>query len=368
MKKITFLTIMLVYLLNVQAIDFKKIEEHVDKTPVSKTHDVKLLSDYLTHKFKRQDEKFAAIYFWIAKNIDYDVKNRYSNPVYKDIKEIIAEVMKSKKGVCQHYSELFHELSRLAGLTSFVVNGYGKEFGKVMNLAHAWNVVRVDGNYYLIDATWGAGHINPQGKYVRDFSLEYFMVKPKDFINDHISFDPMWQLLERPLFYEEFENGINYQRSRPKFHYADTIAHYSKQAKIQQVKSTIRRIEQNGKANALVKFELDFQKETLRILEYNKEVENFNKANLHYNTAVTQLNEFYELKRKKIHDNSISLKQLNDKLSEIETNLFKAKNLYKSTNAVNNALSGNLKKAQANVLKFEKIVKQQKTWLNGLAN
>ncbi|MCF6241740.1 MAG: hypothetical protein L3J74_10390, partial [Bacteroidales bacterium] len=242
----------------VYSIDFEKIERYVDKTPVSKTKSTRDLSNYLTKPFDHENEKFAAIYFWVAKNIDYDVKSRYETPLYSTVEEIVHEVMRKKKGVCQHYSELFNELSKLAGLTSYVVNGYGKEFGKVMNLAHAWNVIRVNGAYYFVDATWGAGHINQEGKYERNFSLEYFMVKPEVFIDDHISFDPMWQLLKRPLYFEEFENGFDYTVKRPIFNYVDTIEQYFLLSPIEQIKSKIRRIEQNGQANRLVKFELDY--------------------------------------------------------------------------------------------------------------
>ncbi len=350
------------------SIDFKKVEKHVANTPASKTKNTQILSAYLTGVFEQEEEKFAAIYFWVAKNIDYDVKNRYESPVYLTVQEITLEVMKSKKGVCQHYSELFNELSRLAGLTSYVVNGYGQEFGKVMNLAHAWNVIRVNGTYYLVDATWGAGHINQEGKYERDFSLKYFMVKPEDFIDDHISFDPMWQLLKRPLYFEEFENGLNYSISRPVFNYVDTISLYLSLSPIEQIKSRIRRIEQNGQANKLVKFELDYERQNLRILQFNEQVRLFNKANLYYNNGVTQLNEFNTLKRRKVQDGTISAAMLKEKLAEMEKSMLKAKELYNKVNTDNSQLQANLKKAKSNVLKFEHIIKQQKTWLSGLSD
>lgn len=361
----SFLSIPLFYS---YSIDFKKIEKHVANTPISKTKNTRVLSAYLTNAFEQEDEKFAAVYFWVAKNIYYDVKSRYESPVYKTVEEITDEVMKKKKGVCQHYSELFNELSRLAGLTSYVVNGYGKEFGKVMDLAHAWNVIRVNGTYYFVDATWGAGHINQKGKYEQNFSLSYFMVKPDVFIQDHISFDPMWQLLKRPLYFEEFENGINHAISRPIFNYVDTINSYLSLSPIEQVKSTIRRIEQNGKANKLVKFELAYKRENLRILEFNEQVRLFNMANLFYNKGVAQLNEFNDLKRQKIRDGSVRKNVLKEKLTEMEKNMLKAKELYNRVKTQNHQLKENLKKAKSNVQKFEIIIKQQKTWLSGLSD
>ena len=368
MKLYLILYFLIAYSSLIYAIDFERIEKYVDNTPVSKTKNTKVLSEYLTANFQQDDEKFAAIYFWIAKNIDYDVKSRYDAPVYRSVAEITAEVMRRKKGVCQHYSELFNELSDLAGLESYVVNGYGKEYGKVMNLAHAWNVIKVEGEFYFVDATWGSGHINPEGKYVRDFSLEYFMVTPEKFIDDHISFDPMWQLLKRPLFFEEFEYGINYNTSRPEFNFKDSINYYFTLSPIAQIKSKIRRIEQNGQANKLVEFELDYERGNLRILEFNEQVRLFNNANEYYNKGVTQLNEFNNLKRRKVNDGSVSAKRLREKLAEMEENMLKAKELYSKVDTKNTQLKANLKKAKTNVLKFENIIKQQKAWLSGLSD
>ena len=352
----------------IHAIDFKKIEKHVDNTPASKTKNTKDLSEYLTREFVNDDEKYAAIYFWVAKNIDYDVRSRYATPVYHNIREIIDEVMRRKKGVCQHYSELFNELCRLSGLKSFVVNGYGKEYGKVMNLAHAWNVIIIEGEYYFVDATWGAGHINAEGKYERDFSLEYFMVKPEKFIDDHISFDPMWQLLKRPLYFQEFETGIDNRIVRPEFHFKDSIDNYLRQSPIEQLRSSIRRIENNGIANKLVKFELDYLRNNLKILEFNEAVGWFNQGNTYYNKAVSMLNEFYELKRKKIRESSISLAALKKKMSEIEKNLAQAELNYNKVQTENTELKQNLKKAFTNIKKFKSIIAQQQEWLSGLTD
>lgn len=367
MKLYLTLYILLVYSSLVYAIDFKKIEKHVENTPVSKTKNINLLSEYLTSGFQFEDEKFAAIYFWIAKNIDYDVNSRYKSPVYKTVSYIVYEIMKKRKGVCQHYSELFAELSKLAGLESYVVNGYGKENGKIMDLAHAWNVIKVEGEFYFVDVTWGAGHINSEGKYVRDFSLSYFMVAPEKFIDEHIPFDPMWQLLKRPLFYEEFDEGINYSVSRAEFNFKDSISYYIALPKLAQLKCKIRRMEQNGRANELVKFALQYERENLRIYEYNQQVRLFNNANEYYNKAVAQLNEFNVLKRNKISGKSISVSRLNEKIAEIEENVLKAKELYERADSENAQLRANLKKAKANVKEFENIIRQQKLWLSGLS-
>ncbi|MGN0494216.1 MAG: transglutaminase domain-containing protein [Acutalibacteraceae bacterium] len=58
------------------------------------------------------------------------------------------------KAVCEGYAKAYHYLLQLAGLQSFIVNGtaINSETGNSEN--HAWNLVRIDGEYYNVDLTW----------------------------------------------------------------------------------------------------------------------------------------------------------------------------------------------------------------------
>ncbi len=340
------------------SIDFKKIEAHVNNTPASSTKSTAKLSKYLTEAFKQEDEKFAAIYFWVGKNISYNLKQRNSNKKYSSINEIVDEVMKHRNGVCQHYSELFNELSLLAGLESYVVSGYGKEYGKVMNLAHAWNAIKVNNEWYLVDATWGAGYIF-QGEYKKDFQLKYFMVKPDKFIVDHIPFDPMWQLLPYPITFDEFDFGTKKNTKQKKFNYNDSIIKHVKLPVIEQKINTIRRIELNGKRNKLVLIELKQEREYLKTAKKNEEITSLNLGNDYFNQAVKQLNAFYDKKQKK----GISNSELLSELSLIEKNLNIAKKHYAKVKTPDKDILNKLKQVNAGVSKFEKIIKQQKEYL-----
>ncbi len=361
-SKKTILICLLIFQQSVFSIDFKKIEEHVANTPHSSTKSTEALSKYLTSAFEQEDEKFAAIYFWVGKNIRYDVNQKNQNRKYFSTKEIVNEVMKHRKGVCQHYSELFHELSRLAGLKSYVVSGYGKEYEKVMNLAHVWNVIEIDSTWYLVDVTWGAGYLY-RGQYKNDFKLKYFMVEPAVFIVDHIPFDPMWQLLSFPIKYDEFDFGTTNNNVQKRFYYKDTIKIYVKLPVIEQKINTVRRIESNGKKNKLVLTELNHEREYIKIARKNEEIKNLNSGNYYYNEAVKQLNEFYELKQKKTKGKKVSNSKLMSELSLIEKNLNIAKKHYAKVKTTDKDISYKLKKVNSAVSKFEKIIVQQKGYL-----
>ena len=56
------------------------------------------------------------------------------------------------KAVCEGYAESLQYLLQRAGIQSVEVFGYGITANGGEN--HAWNIVRIEGEYYLIDLTW----------------------------------------------------------------------------------------------------------------------------------------------------------------------------------------------------------------------
>ncbi|MEN8120457.1 MAG: transglutaminase domain-containing protein [Bacteroidota bacterium] len=342
--------------IHIQSIDYKKIEKHVENTPQSITKSTTALSKYLTDPFDKEDERFAAIYFWIGKNIKYDVSQRNSNRKYFSTKEFINEVMKYKKGVCQHYSELFKELSILAGLESHVISGYGKTDGNISGLAHAWNAIKVNENWYFVDATWGAGYVS-HGIYKYDFRLKYFMVKPEKFVEDHMPFDPMWQLLKFPFKYEEFDLGTKKSTHHNEFFYEDSIKNYLKLPEIEQIQARIRRIDSNGKKNILVKNEIKQEKTYLSISVKNIDIGNINSGNYLFNTALKQYNDFYD----NIGSNykPVKHKELPE-LYDIEKKIQQAKQYYAKVKTNDPQIVQKLKQAKSAVKSLENIVNKRK--------
>jgi hypothetical protein len=104
-------------------------------------------------------------------------------------------------------------MCRVAGLKAEVVVGFSKGWGykpgdKVdwSDSNHAWNAVEIEGNYYLVDSTWGAGSLSSSGKFEWKFTDYYFLTKPENFILDHYPKEDKWQLLDSIVSKQTFES------------------------------------------------------------------------------------------------------------------------------------------------------------------
>ena len=85
---------------------------------------------------------------------------------------------------------------------------------------HSWNTVFLDKDWYLIDCTWGAGHIDENGKFQQKFTEFYFLTNPSEFITSHFPYidkdmeeSPKWQLLKNPITLEEFEKNVKVEET-----------------------------------------------------------------------------------------------------------------------------------------------------------
>lgn len=276
-------------------VDFKKITAFVSEVPVEAESSIASLSQYLTESLPTEEEKFAAIYAWIALNIEYDVKNyRLSKITGVNLysfseKASIEEVWAKRKGVCSHYARLFKELSDKAGLKSHVITGYTRNNGIVSEEGHAWNAVKINSCWYLVDATWGAGYVNDKSFYF-SFKPEYFMVLPSESILTRMPFDPVWQLLKETISYQEFNRGSFSKNSDSEKILSDSLEEFLALNEIDQTTATIKRMRMNGMVAGVTAKYLSNQKEKLSFLNSKEGVIYANRATAYYNSYVKSFN------------------------------------------------------------------------------
>jgi transglutaminase/protease-like cytokinesis protein 3 len=179
--------------------DFQTIDQYVIDTPESAETSIQSLVNYLVIPCNTNIEKTRVIYSWIAQNIDYDVYT-YISGLYKtpNCPDQSAEAVFSRRdGICEGYANLFLKMAGYAGLQAVKVLGWGRVdyTNEGYTKDHAWNAVKINGEWQLLDVTWGAGYSDENNKFVRNFSDFWFLTPPNQFIYTHYPNDSPWQLL-----------------------------------------------------------------------------------------------------------------------------------------------------------------------------
>jgi len=152
-----------------------------------------------------EKEKFYVIFLWECNNIDYDAKSYISGGNVDCTPE---GAFRNGKTVCSGYARLFKDIALHLGLNALCIEGYTKGFrykpGKKAKKNHEYNVVNIDGNWYAIDCTWGAGSIKGD-KYIKEFNDFYFLTNPEFLIKSHFPEEEKWQLTKKKYTLDDFE-------------------------------------------------------------------------------------------------------------------------------------------------------------------
>ena len=185
----------------------KNCKSIVSSLPVRTKTSLPSLKNIMQSKTKNlsEKEKSYVVFKWECDNIDYDVESYFSggNP------DCTPEgVFRKGKTVCSGYSRLFENITSYLEIKTFCVHGYAKGVGyqpgqKIKETNHEYNVVNIDGNWHIIDCTWGAGHIEGK-KYVKEFNEFYYMAKPELIIKTHFPAEEKWQLTEKKYTLNDF--------------------------------------------------------------------------------------------------------------------------------------------------------------------
>jgi transglutaminase/protease-like cytokinesis protein 3 len=95
-------------------------------------------------------------------------------------------------------------LGRAAGVeVAYIVGDARHSSASVEGDSHAWNAVRINGRWYLLDATWDAGTVAGD-TFTKRYSTDYLLAPPDVFGRDHYPEDPRWQLRVTPISRGEF--------------------------------------------------------------------------------------------------------------------------------------------------------------------
>lgn len=104
-------------------------------------------------------EKILAVHDYIIKNSEYDQLNADLGTVPPEEHEAYGVLVKGT-GVCDSYAKAMKLLLEKSGVTCLLVEGTTIEDSASVD--HAWNIVKLDDEYYHIDATWNDAELNYQ--------------------------------------------------------------------------------------------------------------------------------------------------------------------------------------------------------------
>jgi transglutaminase/protease-like cytokinesis protein 3 len=223
MKQLLFFFLLISISTNSQ--EFTKVDDLVSHYPrFSKAED---LANQISKDFSTDKNKARAAFFWLAKNIRYNLR-KYNNPTkrsynfrytteqekqqklqaFKD--KIIAKAFITKTGVCEEYAQSFKKMCDLLHIEAAVITGNTRnspaEIGKLQNTAnHAWNAVKLNNKWMLLDVTWAAGY-EMDGKWVRKFNNYFYNIPKSKIFKTHLPEDTIWILRFGRITKKEFFN------------------------------------------------------------------------------------------------------------------------------------------------------------------
>ena len=250
---------------------------------------------FVNNSFQTQEHKVRSYYTWIASTISYDLEHKNMMDVVQMFKtntslnsnQTAEEVFLNKKAVCEGYSKLMVEFCKASSIPCYMVCGYTKiESGEIPKMLHAWNAVKIDSAWALLDITWASGYVDMNNQFIKRFSNKYFLLKPKQFVKDHLPLDPMWQLLKTPFTKKDFEIDSLHISHAPSFNFPDSIKIYRGQPLKQQQYLDVLHYYQTEPNNP--------------IFARNLDVFNGNLITSKINVGVLYQNDFMELAQKKI--------------------------------------------------------------------
>jgi hypothetical protein len=184
-----------------QQIRHSKIDKILKDAPKRSKTTLQKLKDYLKKNSTNLSlvEKAWLDFKWVAENIEYDFAgvNDYNYDISPEA------TFNRGMSICSGYAGLYKDIGDYLGLTIERIGGFSKGFnfnlGETIDDSekHEWNAVQIDGEWYFIESTWGAGFSSDQKNFTKKFTPYYFFTPPQEFVRGHLPFEPKWQLLPK---------------------------------------------------------------------------------------------------------------------------------------------------------------------------
>lgn len=139
-----------------------------------------------------------AVHDYIVTHVSYDTTySRYT---------AYAALTKGK-AVCQGYALLTQRMLKSAGIVNHIISG------RVRGEPHLWNIVRIDGRWYQLDATWN----NPRPDISGRVRYKYYNLTDDEMSMDHTWYDDRFEATSN--FVKVLRNKIKSDSDKADFYY-----------------------------------------------------------------------------------------------------------------------------------------------------
>jgi transglutaminase-like putative cysteine protease len=162
---------------------------------------------YLADRISDKRRLAKAVHDYVALRLTYDhhTLELIERKQYESVPSQEADaVFRAHTGVCAGYAKLFAAIGKAAGLEVAYITGYARDsqlfpsgstdsaiVASLQGYGHAWNAVKLDGTWRLVDVTWD--------DHDDKISRAYLFTPPNLFGYQHLPEDRAWQLVQSPL-------------------------------------------------------------------------------------------------------------------------------------------------------------------------
>ena len=98
---------------------------------------------------------------------------------YTGKKLSLKEIYAAKRGVCEHYTQLYNAMLNVAGIQTLYISGWAFQkdaiSGNKETIGHAWTAAKIDNKWTELDATWGLFDGISVGHIMKNFGPSYYL-------------------------------------------------------------------------------------------------------------------------------------------------------------------------------------------------
>jgi hypothetical protein len=188
--------------------NMKSVPKNIDANRTSNPDEyIRQVVEIINNSAKNDFEKVKKAHDIVALLVKYDAVNFWGGTVPD---QSYQTVLKNRMAVCEGYSNTFKKFCDELKIPCEIVHGFGRGVGTSPlagdtpdNSNHAWNIVTINGESYLIDCTWDSGFMD--GRVARqEYTTDWLFLKPEHFIYTHYPENTKQQLLATPLTATQF--------------------------------------------------------------------------------------------------------------------------------------------------------------------